>query len=63
MNKKLLWTYSRAELSKAGKTKLNAGRKKVESGRSHGATAKDRSTETLLVDHDLVVMHRLMEMS
>ena len=38
------------------------GLKKVELGRSHGATARDRHTETLLVAHDLVVMHRLMEM-
>ena len=45
-----------------GKTKLNAGRKEVESEGSHGAAARDRHTETLLVGHDLVVMHRLMEM-
>ena len=41
--------------------KLYAGRKKAESGRSHGATARDRHAETLLVGHNLVVMCRLME--
>ena len=45
-----------------GKTKLNAGREEVESERNHGAAAGDRRAETLLVGHDLVVMHRLMEM-
>ena len=48
-------------LGKGGGTKLNAGRKEVESGRSHGA-AGNRHVETLLVDHDPVVMHRLIEM-
>ena len=38
------------------------GERKAESERSHGATARDRSTETLLVRHDLVVLHRLREM-
>ena len=44
-----------------GKTKLNAGRKEAESKRSHGAAAGDRCAETLLVGHNLMVMHRLME--
>ena len=44
------------------RTGLNAGRKKGGVERSHGASAKDRSAETLLVGHDLVVMHRLMKM-
>ena len=44
------------------KTKLNAGKKEAESERSHGAAAGDRCAETLLVGHDLLVMHRLMEM-
>ena len=30
------------EQSEVGKTKLNAGRKKAESGRSHGAAVRDR---------------------
>ena len=30
--------------------------------RSHGAAARDRHAETLLVGHELVVMDRLMEM-
>ena len=34
-----------------GKTKLNAGRKEVESGKGHG----DTEGEILLVGHDLVV--------
>ena len=45
-----------------GGTKLNAGRKKEELERSHGAATGDRHAETLLVGHDLVVIHRLMEM-
>ena len=45
-----------------GKIKWSAGRKEVESERSHGTAAGDRCAETLLVGHDLVVMHRLMEM-
>ena len=45
-----------------GKTKLNAGRKKEELERSHGASAGDKHVEILLVGHDLMVMHRLMEM-
>ena len=45
-----------------GGTKLNAVRKEAESERIHGAAAGDRHAETLLVGHDLMVMHRLMEM-
>ena len=41
---------------------MNAGIKEAGSERSHGATTRDRCAETLLVGHDLVVMHRLMEM-
>ena len=45
---------------------LNAGRKKGRLERSHGASVRDRRrgscAETLLVGHELVVMHRLMEM-
>ena len=40
---------------------LNAGRKRAEFRRSHEAATGDRRAETLLVGHDLVVMHRLME--
>ena len=43
------------------KTKLNAGKKDAESERSHGAAAGDRHAETLLVGHNLMVVHRLME--
>ena len=50
------------EQRQAGKTKQNAGRKKAESERSHGDTAGDRCSETLLTGHDLMVMHRLVEM-
>ena len=50
------------EIEVGGEKKLNAGRKEVESERNHGATAIERHAETLLVGHDLVVMHRLMEM-
>ena len=47
-----------------GRTGLNAGRKKGGAGERHHevVTAKDRHAETLLVGHDLVVMHRLTEM-
>ena len=44
------------------KTKSKVGRKEAESKRSHGAAARDRHAEALLVGHDLMVMHRLMEM-
>ena len=37
MNKETALAYSKVELSQAGKTKLNAGRKKAESERSHVA--------------------------
>lgn len=37
VNKETTLAYGRAEHSKKGKTKLNAGRKKVESGRRHVA--------------------------
>ena len=36
----------------AGKTKLNAGREKAQSERSHGAATGDRHDETLLVGHE-----------
>ena len=61
MNKETGLAYSKVELSQAGKAKLNAGRK-AKSERSHGAAAGDRHTEILLVGHDLVMMHRLIEM-
>ena len=38
------------------------GKVRVELEGSHGAATGDRCAETLLVGHDLVVMHRLMEM-
>ena len=38
------------------------GGRRDDSERSHGAATGDRCAETLLVGHDLVVMHRLMEM-
>ena len=58
--KELLWACIIAigEQSWEG-TKLDAGRKEAESGRNHGV---HRRAETLLVGHDLVVVHRLMEM-
>ena len=41
---------------------LNAGRKKDEVRGCRGAiTARDRHAETLLVGHDLVMIHRVME--
>ena len=46
------------------KTKLNAGRKKAEPGKRHVATRGERCeplAETLPAGHDLVAMHRLME--
>ena len=46
----------------AEKTKLNAGKEKVESEKSHEAPTRDRHSETLLVGHNLIVMHRLIEM-
>ena len=42
------------------KTKLNTERKETELERSHVATSRDRCAKTLLVDYNLVVMHRLM---
>ena len=41
-----------------GKTKLNVGREGEESKKSHEAAPGVRHVETLLVGHDLVVMHR-----
>ena len=39
------------------------GERRVESERHHGAAAtRDRRAETFMVGHDLVVLHRLMEM-
>ena len=46
VNKELLWAYDRVDQRKVGKTKLNAGRRKVESKVSHGAAARDRCDET-----------------
>ena len=60
--KKPLWYVDSTELRYVGKTKLNAGRRRAESRRSHGTAAGDRHAENLLVGHDLVMMHRLMEM-
>ena len=37
MNKETALAYNKAELSQAGKTKLNAGRKRAESERCHVA--------------------------
>ena len=48
-------------LGRQGKIKLNAGRK-AESERCHGSTAGGRHAEILLIGHDLVVIHRLIEM-
>ena len=45
-----------------GKTKLNAGRKKVESGRHHVATTGNRQARTLLVSQSHMAIHRLIEM-
>ena len=41
---------------------MNAGRKEAEMERIHGASAGDRYVEILLVGHNLLVVHRLMEM-
>ena len=38
------------------------GERREESERSHVAATRDRYAKTLLVGHDLVVIHRLMEM-
>ena len=63
MNKELLWIYGkgRTELGE-GKARLYAERKRVESERHHGAAARVRHAETLLVSHCHVVIYRLMEM-
>ena len=53
--------FSKGELSIVGKTKLNAGRRKAESVRSHVALP-ETDARTLPVGHNLVVVHRLMEM-
>ena len=45
-----------------GKTKVNAGTRKAESRRSHGAISGDRCAETLLLGHGLMVIHRLIDM-
>ena len=42
------------------KTKRNIGRKKVESEISPGS-AGDRCAEILMVSHELMVIHRLIE--
>ena len=34
----------------------------VESKRSHGAVTRDKRDETLLVGHDVMVIHGLIEM-
>ena len=44
------------------KARQNAGRKKGGVKRHHGAASGDRCAETLLLGHDLVVIHRLIEM-
>ena len=51
-------SFSRLALAKP----MNAGRKKVESRRSHGAAARDRHAKTLLVSHSHVAIHRLLVM-
>ena len=38
------------------------GERRMESGGSHGVATSERHAETLLVGHDLVEMHKLMEM-
>ena len=38
------------------------GERRAESERRHRSVAGGRCAETLLVGHDLVVIHRLMEM-
>ena len=42
--KKLLWTYNKVEFSQVRKIKLNAGRKEVESERSHVAPLEPDGT-------------------
>ena len=42
--------------------KLNAVRNKAESEGHHGAAARARQAEILLVSHSHVAIHRLMEM-
>ena len=56
------WPVDRTELRQAGKSRLDAGRKKCGVRRHHGSTAGDRSTETSLVDQNFMVMHILIEM-
>ena len=48
--------------TRQGKLGCMLGERRVQSERSHGASTRDRRAETLLVGHDLVGMHRLMEM-
>ena len=45
-----------------GKTKLNAERKEVESGRSHVAPPETDTPKLYLVSHCHLVIHKLMEM-
>ena len=61
--KELLWAYSRAieEQSQVGKLNGTLGGRRAELVRSHRATG-NRWAETLLVDHNSVVMHILLEM-
>ena len=62
--KELSWSCGRVkEQSQGGKTKLNAEIKEVESGGSHGADTGDRHAETFLVGYDLMVTHKLMQIS
>ena len=59
--KKLAWS-DRVEQSQVGKTKLNAGKKKVESERSYRTTTRDIHVKSLPVSHSHMLIHRLKEM-
>ena len=49
-------------LARQGKLNRMLEERRMESRRSHGAATGDRCAENLLVGHDLMVMHKLIEM-
>ena len=49
-------------LGRWGRQNFMLRERRVESERRYRAATGDRSTETLLVGHDLVVIYRLIEM-
>ena len=48
--------------TRKGKLGGMLGGRKEESSRNHGAAARERHTDILLVGHDLMVIYRLIEM-